>query len=86
MTKGDLIVKPYRKNLRQAAIILNVSQRTIRRMADNHELEWSDGQVTTESIEQYLEKSRGKKKKEILEDGERKQVILRKSNGWIKNW
>ena len=64
MTDIDIAVRPARKTLRQAAIILNVSIKTVRRMADANELQWNAGQITVESIAQYLKKSNGRRKKD----------------------
>lgn len=55
-------VRPWRKTVQQTAVILNVSQRTIRRMADKEDLEWAGGQITIESIEKYQAKVRGMRK------------------------
>lgn len=51
----DLPVKPHRKTLKQTAIILNVSDRTVRRYLDNGRLEWSGNQVSVASITKFLQ-------------------------------
>lgn len=58
----EFSIKPYRKTLIQTAIILNISKLTVRRMADKGALEWSDGQITVQSIDKYILKSTGRKK------------------------
>lgn len=54
---NDIPVRPHRKTLRQTAIILNVSIRTVRRYLNAGKLEWSANQVSVESIRDYLESS-----------------------------
>lgn len=51
----DLPVKPLRKTLRQTAIILNVSERTVRRYLDTGKLQWSGNQVSVASIAAFLQ-------------------------------
>lgn len=58
----DLEVTPARKTLTQTAIILNVSKITVRRMADNKIIDWSAGQITTESIKRYMHQTKGRRK------------------------
>ena len=56
MKPEDLKVKPYRKTLRQTAIILNVSVRTVRRYLAAGRIEWSGNQVSVESIIRELKR------------------------------
>jgi len=56
MVAADIPVKPMRKTLRQTAIILNVSERTVRRYLDNGKLQWSGNQVSVASIIAFLER------------------------------
>ena len=50
----DLPVRPHRKTLRQTAIIVNVSTKTVRRYLDQGKLEWSGDQVSVASIIKFL--------------------------------
>lgn len=87
----DIQVKPHRKTLYQTSIILNVSIRTVRRLLEKKELTWSGNQVTTESIENYLDKLQEMKTEEPIEEVEKKiaAVVRRnpvRSKGWVKDW
>ncbi len=46
----DLPVVALRKTLRQTAVILNVSEKTVRRYLDTGRLQWAGNQVSVESI------------------------------------
>lgn len=70
MVTADIPVKPMRKTLRQTAIILNVSERTVRRYLDDGKLQWSGNQVSVASIAAFLQ--RGPDPEEHTEDIEAK--------------
>lgn len=88
-----LEVRPYRKTITQTAIILNISKRSVRRKADAGDIEWSDGQITIASIQKYLSKSNGKRKKEEASEEVEEKIQhaipkpqSRPAGGWMRGY
>jgi len=86
----DLQVRPYRKNLRQTAIILNCSVKTVRRYLDNGRLQWSGDQVSLESIIEELGRTKEDEPENAVQDkidaATKKKKPFRQSSGWVKGW
>jgi hypothetical protein len=74
---SDGKIRPLRRTIQQAAGMLNVSTRTVRRMLGKGDLKWSGNQVLTDSIYDFAE--RGKPAEETPEEIEAKLAAAKLS-------
>jgi hypothetical protein len=86
---SDLPVKPMRKTIRQTAIILNVSRRTVYRYLEEGKLLWSGNQVLLSSIIKLLETESHEEEEtdeEVEEKLQKAPRRARRTSGWVRNY